>query len=76
MNEKFESVVEIINEILDDKCEDPVENITEDTSLRRDIGFDSIDLAVLTARIDSKYGVDIFATGIVDTVGEVMIKLG
>ncbi len=40
------------------------------------MGFDSMDLAVLTARIDEEYGVDIFESGIIDTVKEIKQKLG
>jgi acyl carrier protein len=43
--------------------------------LREDLGFDSLDLAELTARIDERCGVDVFADGLVFTVGEVQAKL-
>ena len=69
-------LLEIINEILEDKDRATIDTIDENTSLRRDIGMDSIDLAVLTARIDEAYDVDIFEDGIIDTVGEVLKKLG
>jgi hypothetical protein len=38
--------------------------------------MDSIDLAVLAARIDEEYDVYIFEGGIIYTVGEVLKKLG
>ena len=69
-------LLEIINEILEDKDRATIDTIDENTSLRRDIGMDSIDLAVLTARIDEAYDVDIFEDGIIDTVGKVLKKLG
>lgn len=71
-----DKLLEIINEILEDKDRATIDTIDENTSLRRDIGMDSIDLAVLTARIDEAYDVDIFEDGIIDTVGEVLKKLG
>ena len=71
-----EKLLEIINEILEDKGKDVLDNINENTSLRKDAGMDSIDLAVLTARIDEEYDIDIFEGGIIDTVGEVLKKLG
>lgn len=71
-----DQLLEIINEILEDKGKTTLNDINENTSLRRDAGMDSIDLAVLTARIDEEYDVDIFEGGIVDTVGEVLKKLG
>lgn len=74
--EKINGILDIINEILEDKGEKNIKKIDLDASLRKDIGFDSIDLAVLTAKIDVKYGIDIFEDGIVDTVKEILEKLG
>ena len=76
MDEKLTVLLEIINEILEDKDKKTLSQIDEHTSLRKDAGMDSIDLAVLTARIDEEYDVDIFEGGIIDTVGEVLKKLG
>lgn len=49
--------------------------ITPTLSLRRDLGFDSLELAVLTVRIEAVFGVDVFADGLVDTIGELQAKL-
>lgn len=68
-------ILNIVNEILGDNGNAPIEKLEADMSLRKDIGFNSLDLAVLTARIEENYGVDIFADGIIDTVGEVLGKL-
>lgn len=76
MNEKLKTVLDIINELRDEKDEDSLNEIIDSTSLREDAGLDSIDLAVLTARLDEHFGIDIFADGIVETIGEVMEKLG
>ncbi len=43
--------------------------------LRDDIGFDSLDLAELTVRIEAEFDVDIFEDGYVSTVGDVLNKL-
>lgn len=43
--------------------------------LRNDIGFDSLDLAELTVRIEAECDIDIFEDGIVNTVGEILEKL-
>lgn len=75
MTDKMQVLVDIINEIREDKDEQILTNIAEMTSLRDDVGMDSIDLAVLTANLDAKFGIDIFADGIVDTVGEVLERL-
>lgn len=49
--------------------------ITPKSHLRNDIGFDSLDLAELTVRIEAEYDKDIFEDGIVGTVGEILVKL-
>ena len=43
--------------------------------LREDIGFDSLDLAELTVRIEEAFEVDVFADGLVSTIGEIEAKL-
>lgn len=68
-------ILDIINEIRADKGENCVATIEEKTLLRQDLGFDSMDLAFLTAKIDEEYGIDVFEDGIVDTVGEIIKKL-
>lgn len=44
-------------------------------SLRNDLGFDSIDLAELTVKIEDKFGVDIFEDTIVDSISDVIKKI-
>lgn len=70
-----EELLKIINEIREDKGELCVKEINPEMSLRNDLGFDSMDLATFTARVDEEFGVDIFETGIVDLLGEVVDKL-
>ena len=43
--------------------------------LRRDLQLDSLDLAELTVRIQDKFGVDVFATGVVRTWGELLQRV-
>jgi len=45
-------LIEIVNEVRVNKQQSPVTAINESTRLREDLGFDSLDLAELTARID------------------------
>ncbi len=49
-------------------------SISEEVGLR-DIGFGSLDLAELTARIDAEYDIDIFEDGMVYTIGDVLKKI-
>ena len=72
MNKKL---MEIINSILEKKEKTLGEDIDMSTSLRKDVGFDSFDLAELTVLVEDEFGVDIFADGLVDTLGEIEAKL-
>lgn len=71
-----QNLLSVINEILTDKNGAIIETLNGNMSLRKDLGFDSMDLAVLTAKLDAEYGIDIFEDGIIDTVEEVLNKLG
>ncbi len=69
------SLQDIVNEIREDAGRDPIDALSPEMRLREDLGFDSIELAVLTANVEAEFGVDVFADGIVRTVGEVEEKL-
>ena len=56
----MEQLLCIINTILENRGKKRVESITRETSLRDNLGFDSLDLAELTVRIEAEYDVDIF----------------
>lgn len=64
-----------VNDIREMNGNDAVENISKDMNLRIDLGLDSMDLAILTAKIEDKYNIDVFEDGIVNTVGEILTKL-
>jgi acyl carrier protein len=49
--------------------------ITDETNLRSDLGFDSFGLAELTVHIEDEFGIDIFQDGLIETVGEIKNKL-
>ena len=66
---------EIINTVLKNRGKQTVDSINEQSSLRDDLGFDSLDLAELTVRIEAEYDVDIFEDGVVTTVGEILGKI-
>lgn len=65
----------VINTVLKNRGRKEVFTMNESTHLRNDIGFDSLDLAELTIRIEAEYDIDIFEDGIVNTVGEIMQKI-
>jgi len=65
----------IINTVLQNRGKDQVKRIKSKSHLRNDIGFDSLDLAEFTVRVEAEFDIDIFEDGIVNTVGEVESKL-
>ncbi len=68
-------LLRIINEILEDKNDVKLESLEDTLLLRNDLNLDSFDLAILTAKIEDKYNIDVFEDGIVNTIGEIMYKL-
>ena len=71
----MDKLLEIINLMRLNKGYAPVTNLHPEMSLRTDIGFDSLDLAELTVRIEKEFGIDIFEDNIIFTIGEVLQKL-
>lgn len=69
-------VLEIINEIRAAKGLAPIETVNAETKLREDLGLTSFDLAELTVKIEDKFDIDIFEDGLVNTIGEILEKLG
>ena len=69
------NLIPIINTILQNRGKQLINNLNPNTNLRKDLGFDSLDLAELTVRIEAEYNVDIFEDGIVNTIEEIMNKL-
>ena len=52
-----------------------MESISEESSLRDDLGLTSFDLAELTVHIEDEFDIDIFEDGLISTVGEIYTKL-
>lgn len=71
----MKKLLDIINTVLANRQKQTIELITPESSLRNDLGFDSLDLAELTVRIEVEYDVDIFEDGVVTTVGEILEKI-
>ena len=74
-NKMEEKILEIINTVLDNRTKEKLTALSSEMHLRNDIGFDSLDLAELTVRIEAEYDIDIFEDGIVNTVSEIFQKL-
>lgn len=70
-----EQLAKVINEVRANKQHPPLHDLSGSSRLREDIGFESLDLAELTVRIEEKFGVDVFADGLVHTIGEIEAKI-
>lgn len=70
-----DKLLEIVNVVRENKDLPPLSSIEATMDLRIDLGFDSLDLAELTVRIEKATGVDVFADSFVNTVGEILEKL-
>ena len=68
-------ILEIINIVLENRTKKKITSLSPNMHLRNDIGFDSLDLAELTVRIEAEYDIDIFEDGIINTIGEILKKL-
>lgn len=70
-----EQLLNIINTVLKNRGKNTISIIKKNTNIRKDIDFDSLDLAELTVRIEADFNVDVFEDGIVNTVGEIIQKI-
>ena len=68
-------LLEIVNHIRQKKDKQLFTELKPEYSLAADLGFDSLDLAELTVRIEDEFDVDIFEDGFVRTVSEILAKL-
>lgn len=66
---------EIINIVLANRGKNTIPVLHDGFEFRKDLGFDSLDLAELTVRIEAEFGIDIFDDGIVNTIGEILEKI-
>lgn len=71
----LDEIREIINTIRINKAMVELVEIDTSTKLREDCGFDSLDLAELTVRLEVIYGVDIFAKGNIFTIRDIVDQL-
>lgn len=71
----LEKMLDIVNTVRDNKGLSTLSELKPEYDLRTDLGFDSLDLAELTVRIEKEYDIDIFADGFVLTVADIRSKL-
>lgn len=75
MSKLADKLLVIINDILEDNDKEVLGELVGSLSLRNDLGFDSLNLAELTVKIEDEFDVDIFEDGIVDQLSEIMTKI-
>jgi acyl carrier protein len=68
-------IIEIINTVLSNRSKTTIKTLSPDIDLRNDLGFDSLDLAELTVRIEAEFDLDIFEDGLITNVDEIFKKL-
>ena len=68
-------ILDIINQIREDKGLEKLKKINDNDKLRDDLGLDSFDLAELTVNIEVEFDVDIFEDGIISSIIELKDRL-
>lgn len=71
----MDELKQILQEMLRNKNQNDEVVINDDTDLRNDLRFDSLDLAELTARIEKGFQVDVFEDGLITTIKDIKVKL-
>lgn len=71
----MEILLAIINEMREEAGHSTIEVLESSMDLRENLHFDSLMLAELTVRIEDEFDVDIFEDGIVQTIGEIIVKI-
>jgi acyl carrier protein len=64
-----------VNHVLETSGRAPLSCLKLSDRLGQDLQLDSLELAELTVLIESEFGVDVFARGIITTVGEIVERL-
>ena len=68
-------ILDIVNQIRADSGREPLATLSSEMRLREELGLDSLELAVLTVKIEAETGLDVFADGLVSTVGQLQERL-
>lgn len=68
-------LIRILNMVLRHKGRPEVAAVAPGQRLRADLGLTSLDLAELTVRIEERFGVDVFADGVVHQWDEISARV-
>ncbi len=75
MNQVPNEIKTIVQEVLEESGREVDLLLTMETDFRRNLDFDSLDLALMTVKVEAKFGVDVFGLGIVQTIREVVERI-
>ena len=70
-----EKLFKIINNILIEKNEQPKSDISINDNLKNDLGLESFDMVELVVALEDEYGIDIFESGQVESVKDILEKI-
>ena len=68
-------LLEVVNTVLRNAGIPPVDELTADMDLKKDLELDSISVAELIASIDVAFDTDINAEGMIEKVGDIQNRL-
>lgn len=68
-------LLETINQVRNFKGLPPLDSVRPEQALRQDLELDSLDQAELSVRLEAATGVDVYAAGVVRTVGAIRERL-
>ena len=71
----MDELLKILNTVRENKGLSALAEVRPEMRLREDVEFESLDLAELTVRIEEKFDVDVFAEGLVFTLGEILARI-
>lgn len=75
MSELDIELLRILNVVRRNKRQSELLAVVGDPHLRRDLSFDSLDLAELTVRIEERFGVDVFDEGVIHSWGDIVRRV-
>ena len=71
----MQELLAIVNEMREEAGKTTIEKLEHSMDLRDDLELDSLMLAELTVRVEDEFDIDIFEDGIIQTIGDILIKI-
>lgn len=71
----MQELLNIVNEMRVEAGKTIIERLEPYMDLREDLELDSLMLAELTVRVEDEFDIDIFEDGIIQSIGDILIKI-